>query len=300
MDNAYNNASASFVDRFSLGEPLGKGAFSVVYRAFSKKDGKIHAVKVLDKHKIGMDIRSQRRLECELLIPQKVDHPHIVKLYEVIDTNHKIYMIMELVEGGELIDKIIQKGFYTEKDAMIVIQHLIDAVKYLHDHNIAHRDLKPENLLLKKGDDTHIMLSDFGLSRILGEESMASTACGTPYYVAPEVLQAKGYNKEVDMWSIGVITYFLLSGYPPFMGENIKEIVGQICQCKYDFPSPYWDQISTEAKDFISRLLVLDTSKRMTAEEALYHPWLRKSPVEMPKVPLKFNIFNFKNFLGKK
>jgi len=204
-----------------------------------------------------------------------VDHPHIVKLYDVIDTNHKIYMVMELVEGGELFDKIVAKECYRETDAVIVLRRLVDAVRYLHENHIAHRDLKPENLLLRKGDDTHIMLSDFGLSRILGEESMASTACGTPYYVAPEVLQSKGYNKEVDMWSVGVIAYFLLCGFPPFMGNSLKEIIDLIVGGKYDFPSPYWDQVSLDAKEFISKLLVVDPSRRMTAEEALNHNWLK-------------------------
>jgi len=157
----------------------------------------------------------------------------------------------------------------------LVVKNVISAILYLHDNRIAHRDLKPENLLLKDGDDTHVMISDFGLSRVLGDTSMAYTACGTPYYVAPEVVSGQGYGKEVDLWSIGVITYFLLAGFPPFMGENLPEIVEQILNADYEFPEPYWDNISDKAKDFVSKLLVVDKTKRLTAAQALAHPWIQ-------------------------
>jgi len=161
------------------------------------------------------------------------------------------------------LTKLLKKGQYSEKDASIVVGKMLSAVEYLHSLNIAHRDLKPENLLLKGGvADTDVMLSDFGLSKIIGVESMMETACGTPYYVAPEVLSATGYDKEVDLWSVGVITYLLLCGFPPFYGESLPEVFEQIMKAEFDFPEPYWNDISKEAKDLISKLLVVDAKKK--------------------------------------
>jgi len=204
----------------------------------------------------------------------KVKHPNIIALKDLFDEPDSLYMVMQLVTGGELFDKIMKKGQYSEKDACAVMQKVAAAISYLHHQNIAHRDLKPENLLVHGDDDTQVMISDFGLSRIIGDQSMMSTACGTPYYVAPEVIKAEPYSKEVDMWSIGVITYFILCGYPPFMGESLQQIFESIQNCEYEFPAVDWDNISSAAKDFIKKLLVLDPRKRLTADQSLQHPWL--------------------------
>jgi len=262
------------MDDYEFEDDLGTGSFSIVRKIVSKTTGKAFACKIIDKKSIGYDLKAKKRLASEVGILKTMSHPNIIPLHDVIETTDKLYLIMDLVDGGELFDKIVQKGFYSEADACKVVTKVVNAVKYLHDQKIAHRDLKPENLLLKKGDDTEVMLSDFGLSRILGEESMASTACGTPYYVAPEVLLAQGYREEVDMWSIGVITYFLLAGFPPFMAESLPEIVELIVKCDYNFPAPYWNEVSAEAKDFVKKLLVIKTEDRMTAAGALEHPWL--------------------------
>lgn len=271
---------------YDLKEELGKGAFSVVHRAIHKKTGQEFAVKVIKKAVLGTDEKTRKRYVTEVEILKKANHPHIIPLEDLIDTNEKLYLVMELVSGGELFDKIVEKGSYSEKDACSIVLKVVDAIRYLHAMNIVHRDLKPENLLLKKEDDTHVMLSDFGLSRILGEESMMSTACGTPYYVAPEVVKATSYTREIDMWSVGVITYFLLAGFPPFMGERLPEIIEQILAADYQFPSPYWDEISDSARDFVRKLLVIDPKNRMTAEQALQHPWLSNSKSASDK-PLK-------------
>jgi len=155
------------------------------------------------------------------------------------------------------------------------VRKIVSAVQYLHNIDIVHRDLKPENLLLKRADDDlEVALADFGLSKIVGQQMMMQTACGTPSYVAPEVLNASGYGKEVDMWSIGVITYILLCGFPPFYGDTVPEIFEQIMEASFDYPEEYWGSISANAKNFIGRLLVVDTTARMSAEEALKHPWL--------------------------
>jgi len=212
-----------------------------------------------------------------------VRHPNIVSLVNIVDTPETLYLVMELVEGGELFDKIVAKGYYSERDACSVINKVTDAIQYLHSLNIVHRDLKPENLLVRNEDDTHVMVSDFGLGRILGDNSLMSTACGTPYYVAPEVLQAMGYSKGVDMWSLGVITYFVLSGFPPFMGDQMQEVVEQIMTADYEFPSPYWDNVTPEAKDFLKKLLVVEPTQRLSAEAALNHIWLKnKSAPDKP------------------
>jgi calcium/calmodulin-dependent protein kinase I len=183
---------------------------------------------------------------------------------------------MELVTGGELFDRIVEKGSYSERDASDLIRQVIEAVSYLHALGIVHRDLKPENLLYMcpEDDDAPIKIIDFGLSRPdIGPGSIMKTKVGTPYYVAPEVLQRK-YTASCDIWSIGVITYILLCGYPPFYGENDANLFEQIKKAEYEFDAPYWDEISDSAKDFISHLMEKSPIKRYTCEECLDHPWI--------------------------
>ncbi|XDV52083.1 hypothetical protein PO909_020851, partial [Leuciscus waleckii] len=204
-----------------------------------------------------------------------IKHANIVSLEDIYECKSHLYLVMQLVSGGELFDRIVEKGFYTEKDASKLIQQILDAVKYLHDMGIVHRDLKPENLLYYSLDeDSKIMISDFGLSKIEGSDSVMSTACGTPGYVAPEVLAQKPYSKAVDCWSIGVIAYILLCGYPPFYDENDAKLFEQILKAEYEFDSPYWDDISDSAKDFIVHLMEKDPNQRYTCEQALQHPWI--------------------------
>jgi len=218
---------AKIEDTYEIKDDLGKGAFSVVKLAINKKTGEKVAVKVIDK-KAASTEQDEKRLKTEVEILKKVHHNNIVCLKDMFETSEKLCLVMELVTGGELFDKIVEKGQYSERDASVIVKKMLSAVEYLHSINIAHRDLKPENLLLKAGNDTEVMLSDFGLSKIIGAESMMETACGTPYYVAPEVLMSTGYDKEVDLWSVGVITYLLLCGFPPFYGESLPEVFEQI------------------------------------------------------------------------
>jgi len=261
-------------ENYDIKEEVGKGAFSVVKLAVNKKTGEKVAVKIINKTKASSEADA-KRLQTEVEILKKVKHPNIISLKDLYDTPEELYLVMELVTGGELFDKIVQKGQYSEKDASAMVKKILGAVDYLHHNNIAHRDLKPENLLLRGNDDTDVMLSDFGLSKITGQ-SMMETACGTPYYVAPEVLSASGYDKEVDLWSVGVITYLLLCGFPPFYGESLPEVFEQIMKAEFDFPDPYWTEISGDAKDFIQKLLIADSKKRLTAATALQHPWIQK------------------------
>uniref|UniRef100_A0A6B2LBU9 Protein kinase domain-containing protein n=1 Tax=Arcella intermedia TaxID=1963864 RepID=A0A6B2LBU9_9EUKA len=213
-------------------------------------------------------------LKNEVEILKKMEHPYIIKLYDIFESETTLYLVMELVTGGELFDRIVEREQYSEANAKEVMKQLFSAIEYFHSLGIVHRDLKPENLLLEKEiDDTNIKVTDFGLSRVYTEDMMMQTACGTPGYVAPEVLECKGYDKEVDMWSAGVILYILLCGYPPFYSENEPDLFESILSASYTFHSPYWDHISSEAKDLISHLLVVDPKYRLTATEALAQPW---------------------------
>jgi len=262
----------SITDKYIIQEELGRGAFSVVKLAVEKSTGTKYAVKVINKSNVGQDMA---RLATEMEILKKVQHPNIISLKEIIDTKNCLFIVTELVTGGELFDKIVELGNFSEKDAAILVTKIVSAIDYLHDINIVHRDLKPENLLLKDPNSLHeIKLADFGLSKIVGTKVMMQTACGTPGYVAPEVLNATGYDKEVDMWSIGVITYILLCGFPPFYNDSLPELFEQIMKADYDFPEEYWKDISEDAKDFIRKLLVVNSAKRLTGKEALKHRWL--------------------------
>jgi len=255
---------------------LGKGNFSTVYLGEHKGTHTRVAIKKIVK--LGAKNKPEM-LKNEVDILKKMEHPYIIKLYDIFETETELYLVMELVNGGELFDRIVEREQYSESNAKEVMRQLFSAIKYFHELGVVHRDLKPENLLLEnERDDTNIKVTDFGLSRIfLDREApeMMKTACGTPGYVAPEVLQAsiKGYDKEVDMWSAGVILYILLCGYPPFFSENDPELFELIMNVEYEFHPRYWSHISEEAKNLISHLLLKDPKKRLTAVQALEHPW---------------------------
>ncbi|XP_077091066.1 calcium/calmodulin-dependent protein kinase type 1D [Siphateles boraxobius] len=259
-------------EMFEFKEVLGTGAFSEVVLAEERSTGKMFAVKCIPKKALK---GKENSIENEIAVLRKIKHENIVALEDICESSNHLYLIMQLVSGGELFDRIVEKGFYTEKDASTLIRQVLDAVNYLHSMGIVHRDLKPENLLyFNPQDGSKIMISDFGLSKMEGTGDVMSTACGTPGYVAPEVLAQKPYSKAVDCWSIGVIAYILLCGYPPFYDENDSKLFEQILKADYEFDAPYWDDISDSAKDFISCLMEKDPSKRYTCDQALRHPWI--------------------------
>ncbi|XP_026821083.1 calcium/calmodulin-dependent protein kinase type 1 isoform X2 [Rhopalosiphum maidis] len=264
--------SQSIEDKYDVKDLLGTGAFSEVRLAVSKeRPNEMYAVKIIDKKALK---GKEDSLDNEIKVLRRLTHPNIVQLLETFEDKSKVYLIMELVTGGELFDRIVQKGSYTEKDAAHLIRQVLGAVDYMHEQGVVHRDLKPENLLYySTDDDSKIMISDFGLSKIEDSGVMA-TACGTPGYVAPEVLAQKPYGKAVDVWSIGVISYILLCGYPPFYDENDANLFAQILKGEFEFDSPYWDDISDSAKNFIRQLMCVDADKRYTCREALAHPWI--------------------------
>uniref|UniRef100_A0AAY4BRV1 Protein kinase domain-containing protein n=1 Tax=Denticeps clupeoides TaxID=299321 RepID=A0AAY4BRV1_9TELE len=248
------------------------GAFSEVVLGEEKATGRMFAIKCIPKKALR---GKESSIENEIAVLRKIKHENIVALEDIYESSSHLYLIMELVSGGELFDRIVERGFYTEQDASTLIKQVLNAVNYLHTLGIVHRDLKPENLLyFSAQDESKIMISDFGLSKMEASDDVMSTACGTPGYVAPEVLAQKPYSKAVDCWSIGVIAYILLCGYPPFYDENDTKLFEQIVKADYEFDAPYWDDISDSAKDFISSLMQRDPEKRLTCDEALRHPWI--------------------------
>ncbi|CAE7431579.1 CPK2, partial [Symbiodinium microadriaticum] len=250
---------------------LGHGHYGVVRKCQNRQTKEYFAVKTIKKSKVGR----LETLKREIEILKTMDHPNIIKLYDVFEDDKYLHLVTELCTGGELFDRIIEKTkMHVLKDASQIIKSVLNAIEYCHHvHNICHRDLKPENFLFATpAADSQLKIIDFGLSRYDDEIEHMSTKVGTPYYIAPEVLTRK-YDKECDLWSIGVVTYVLLCGYPPFYGDTDAEIFASVKRGEFDFPSPDWDDISTQAKHFIRACLKIDASKRPTAREALEHPW---------------------------
>ncbi|OWF35797.1 calcium/calmodulin-dependent protein kinase type 1-like [Mizuhopecten yessoensis] len=258
--------------RYIFKEVLGTGAFSEVSLAQDTlESSKLVAIKCINRKCLA---GKEESLENEIEVLRRLRHPNIVQLFDVFEEKNNVYLVMELVTGGELFDRIVEKGSYTEKDASSLIKQVLEAVDFMHDLGVVHRDLKPENLLYySPKEDSKIMISDFGLSKTEDSGIMA-TACGTPGYVAPEVLAQKPYGKAVDCWSIGVIAYILLCGYPPFYDENDTALFAQILLANYEFDSPYWDDISPSAKEFIGHLMCKDHNTRFTCKQALKFPWI--------------------------
>ncbi|NXL56246.1 KCC1G kinase, partial [Chordeiles acutipennis] len=268
--NSWKKQTNNIRKTFIFMESLGSGAFSEVFLVKQRSTGKLFALKCIKKSPLTRD----SNLENEIAVLRKIKHENIVSLEDIYESTTHFYLVMQLVSGGELFDRILERGVYTEKDASVVIHQVLTAVKYLHENGIVHRDLKPENLLyLTPDENSKIMITDFGLSK-MEQNGIMSTACGTPGYVAPEVLAQKPYSKAVDCWSIGVITYILLCGYPPFYEETESKLFEKIKEGYYEFESPFWDDISESAKDFIRHLLDKNPNTRFTCEEALRHPWI--------------------------
>jgi len=235
------------------------------------------ALKVIDKSKV----EDMNDIEREIEIMELIQHKNVIRLFEVFQEPKTVTLVMELVLGGELFDRIVEKGNYSEKDAAGCIFQVCEALSVLHKNGIVHRDLKPENILYadKKGDNMDVIkIADFGLARSLAAKGeMMKTACGTPGYVAPEILANKGYDKTaVDMWSVGVILYILLCGFPPFYEEDLPALFDSILKARYDFPSPWWDEISPAAKDLVKALLCLDIDKRLSADQVMANAWVLK------------------------
>ncbi|XP_068114073.1 calcium/calmodulin-dependent protein kinase type II subunit gamma isoform X13 [Hyperolius riggenbachi] len=263
-----------FTDEYQLYEELGKGAFSVVRRCVKKSTNQEYAAKIINTKKLSA--RDHQKLEREARICRLLKHPNIVRLHDSISEEGFHYLVFDLVTGGELFEDIVAREYYSEADASHCIHQILESVNHIHQHDIVHRDLKPENLLLaSKCKGAAVKLADFGLAiEVQGDQQAWFGFAGTPGYLSPEVLRKDPYGKPVDIWACGVILYILLVGYPPFWDEDQHKLYQQIKAGAYDFPSPEWDTVTPEAKNLINQMLTINPAKRITADQALKHPWV--------------------------
>ncbi|XP_075425131.1 serine/threonine-protein kinase Chk2 isoform X2 [Ascaphus truei] len=273
-----------FRDKFIMSKTIGSGACGEVKLAFVKSTCKKVAVKVISKKRFRMSTSSDNEppisVDTEIEILKKLNHPCIIRIENFFDSVDSYYIVLELMEGGELFDRVVTSTRLQEPTAKLYFYQMLLAVQYLHENGVIHRDLKPENVLLSSTtEECCVKITDFGQSKILGEASLMRTLCGTPTYLAPEILNTAGtagYSNAVDCWSLGVILFVCLSGYPPFSEQNGKiPLKNQITEGKYTFIPGAWEHVSKPALDLVKRLLVVNPDERLTTKEALEHPWLQ-------------------------
>ena len=282
-------------DKYEIIKEIGSGGFSRCLQVKNKTTGLLYACKELPKKKLS-DLEGLMR-EVNLMI--QLDHPNIIKLYEVYENEKYIYLIMELCTGGELFDRIVENTEngvqFTEKQAAEIFKQMMSAINYCHKNGIVHRDLKPENLLyLNKDENSPIKVIDFGMSKRFDSKHFMSEKVGTAYYISPEVLQGK-YDEKCDIWSAGVILYIIICGYPCFNGDDDDEIFAAIQKGKIVFPSPEWDSISSDAKELIKKMCS-PPNKRLTASQVLEETWVKDNAPNAGKTLLPLKIEPFKNY----
>jgi len=294
-----STSGKSFNELYKIGKALGEGAFSVVKEGSHRTSGESFAVKIITKSKLSKEDETALKDEIDVLSDLK--YKHIIRLYDVFEESQFYYLVTEKMSGGELFDRIVQKSYYNEHEARDVCQILFKAMKYCHDRKVAHRDLKPENLLLtSESDDSDIKIADFGFAKRVKSPNSLTTQCGTPGYVAPEILEGKPYDTQADMWSLGVIVYILLGGYPPFIEQNQRELFRKIRKGQYQFHEEYWGQVSDDAKKLIRSLLTVDPSWRYDAKAAMANPWMGADEALLVEQDLGVNLEEFKRFNAKR
>lgn len=257
--------------KYNIKAVIGKGSFSRVMRVEHRITKQPYALKMIEAPS-GREV-----FEAELSVLRRVNHPNVIKLIEVFESNNKVYMVMELATGGNLLDRLEMRGCLAEEDARRVMQMVLSGVNYLHSLGITHRDLKPDNLLYyHPGNDSRIMITDFGFAstRKADGNPYMHTVCGTPQYIAPEIVLRRPYTCAVDMWAVGVIAYIVLCGSFPFDAEHDAQIFKQILKGRIAVTDPVWSEVSDEAKKFIHQLLQCDPNKRLSATQAIQHSWL--------------------------
>lgn len=277
MVSVFYNKKDEFEKFFKTGRVLGKGSFAEVKvcRSRSSGDSTKYAVKIINKS--SMRSTDTEMLGNEVEIMKSIRHRNVLSLIQCFDCDNKFYMVLELCQGGELFDRIVKKSFYSENEARSCMAQLCAALEHCHANGIVHRDIKPENLLyMNKEPDETIKLADFGLAALIGPDEALNTACGTPGYVAPELIKREPYGTMVDMWSAGVVLHILLCGFPPFYDDHKPTLFKMIVKGKFQFVTPYWDQVTDEAKNLVSSLLVVDPAQRLTAAQTLAHPWMTR------------------------
>lgn len=277
-------------------KPLGVGGYGSVCKGKDKKTSARRAIKAISKSQM----KSVKTFKQEISIMKMLDHPNIIKLYETFEDSRNVYLVMELCTGGELFDKIIEAGNFSEIDAAILLQQIIRALYYMHERSVCHRDLKPENFLFQSRGpiaENTLKIIDFGLSCYFMPNEKLRSKAGTPYYVAPQVLAGE-YDQSSDMWSCGVIMYVLLCGYPPFHGDTDAEVLKKVRQGNFTFKFSHWKHVTEDAKDLIRCMLKMDPSQRFTAEQALKHPWIQgKAPKATPGLSLQTDfVDHLRNF----
>ncbi|XP_064628533.1 serine/threonine-protein kinase 33-like isoform X2 [Lineus longissimus] len=270
-------------ETYRFGRKLGQGSFGVVREGTCVSSGQAWAIKIINKESKDSKDRSSafKLLEREVAILKRVKHEHIIHLEEVYETSKKIYLVMELCDGGELADALRERELFTENETKTIMRKLASAISYLHKNDIVHRDLKLENILLSQNpndphDKLHIKVTDFGLSVVkdgVGHENMMQAFCGTPIYMSPEIIDNKTYSQQCDVWAMGVITYLLLCGNPPFRSREEEKLYEMIKKGDVDFSAPVFDKITEEAKNLICGMLKVDPAHRLTAREVLEHSW---------------------------
>ena len=285
-------------EEYLLGETLGQGAFGTVRKAVHKVTGQERAIKILKKRQ-----QDERKLFLEVNILSKLTHPNIMEIYEFFEDKANFYIVSELCKGGELFDKITEKGCFKEAEACPIMLQLVSAICYSHSNNIVHRDLKPENIMLENINENNLIIKliDWGGARYFSKNKKMSTIKGTPYYIAPEVIK-EVYDEKCDIWSLGVIFYVLLCGYPPFNGDTDIEIMQNVQRGKFVFPEEEWGVISNEAKDLIKKMLTYEPSKRISAKQVLLHPWFShyEEKIKQDKQVARSAFENMKRFKRNK
>ncbi|XP_048128557.1 calcium-dependent protein kinase 28 isoform X2 [Rhodamnia argentea] len=282
-----------FDERYSLGKLLGHGQFGYTYVAIDRANGDRVAVKRIEKNKMVLPIAVEDVKREVKILRALTGHENVVQFYDAFEDDSYVYIAMEYCEGGELLDRILAKkdSRYTEKDAAVVVRQMLKVAAECHLHGLVHRDMKPENFLFKSTkEDSPLKATDFGLSDFIKPGKRFQDIVGSAYYVAPEVLKRKS-GPESDVWSIGVITYILLCGRRPFWDKTEDGIFKEVLKKKPDFNRKPWPTISNSAKDFVKKLLVKDPRARLTAAQALSHPWVREGG-SASDIPIDISVLN--------
>jgi len=299
----------AFQEKYELSlTSLGEGEYGRVKLGLHKETSTDVAVKVVRKSRLREDDIEAVMQEVDILKSLSTSEfggaakPHFVQMYDFFEMPRQFVLVMEYMEGGELFDRIVERAYYSEQDARETCKTLLEAVRFLHDRNVCHRDLKPENLLLKDHEsDSNIKIADFGFAKRVENTELLSTQCGTPGYVSPEIVKGEKYGLEVDMWSVGVILFILLGGYPPFIADDQKELFRMIKKADFEFDDMYWVDITSPPKDLITRLLEPNARDRYHVDKALAHPWFHDGETVPDSAKnLGASLNNLRKFNGKR